>query len=74
LLGLESPNTFIIGVCLWVNIMTLKVYVVDNGGQWTHREWRVLRDIGADCKIIPNTTPFEEIDVDGLVLSGGAPR
>lgn len=54
--------------------MALKVYVVDNGGQWTHREWRVLRDIGADCKMVPNTTPFEELDVDGLVLSGGAPR
>ena len=21
----------------------MKVYVVDNGGQWTHREWRVLK-------------------------------
>jgi len=57
-----------------VPIMALKVYVVDNGGQWTHREWRVLRDIGADCKMVPNTTPLEELDVDGLVLSGGAPR
>jgi len=54
--------------------MVLKVYVVDNGGQWTHREWRVLRDVGADCEMVPNTTPFEELDVDGLVLSGGAPR
>jgi GMP synthase (glutamine-hydrolysing) len=53
-------------------IMTLKVYVVDNGGQWTHREWRVLRYLDVETKIIPNTTPFEEIDVDGLVLSGGA--
>jgi GMP synthase (glutamine-hydrolysing) len=53
--------------------MTLRVYVVDNGGQWTHREWRVLRYLGVDTKIVPNTTPFEELDVDGLVLSGGAP-
>jgi len=52
----------------------MKVYVVDNGGQWTHREWRVLRDLGVDTKIIPNDTPLDEIDVDGLVLSGGAPR
>jgi GMP synthase (glutamine-hydrolysing) len=52
--------------------MALKIPVVDNGGQWTHREWRVLRDVGADTKIIPNLTPFEELDVDGLVLSGGA--
>lgn len=48
----------------------MKVYVVDNGGQWTHREWRVLKYL----KIVPNTTPFEELrDLDGLVLSGGAP-
>ncbi len=55
----------------------VKVYVVDNGGQWTHREWRTLRDIGVDTKIVPNTASFEEItkdDIDGLVLSGGAPR
>ena len=46
----------------------------DNGGQWTHREWRVLRYLKVDTKIIPNTTPFEEIkDIDGLILSGGAP-
>jgi GMP synthase (glutamine-hydrolysing) len=47
---------------------------VDNGGQWTHREWRVLREIGCDSKIIANVTPVSEIDADGLVLSGGAAR
>ena len=52
----------------------VKVYVVDNGGQWTHRIWRVLKEIGCDSKIIDNTTPVEEIDTDALVLSGGAPR
>src|SRR2546426_12646433 len=53
----------------------MRVYVVDNGGQWTHREWRVLKYLGVESKIVPNTTPFEEIaDIDGLVLSGGAPR
>ena len=52
----------------------MRVYVVDNGGQWTHREWRVLRDLGVDTKIIPNDTPLDEFDVDGLVLSGGAAR
>jgi GMP synthase (glutamine-hydrolysing) len=51
-----------------------KVYVVDNGGQWTHRIWRVLRELGCDSKIIANTTPVSEIDADALVLSGGAPR
>lgn len=53
---------------------TVKVYVVDNGGQWTHRIWRVLREIGCETKIIANTTPVEKIDADALVLSGGAPR
>lgn len=58
-------------------LQELKVYVVDNGGQWTHREWRVLRDLGVDTKIIPNTTSLkdlEDMNLDGLVLSGGAPR
>lgn len=51
------------------------MYVVDNGGQWTHREWRVLRYLKVETKIVPNTTPFDEIsDVDGLVLSGGSPN
>ena len=55
----------------------VKIIVIDNGGQWTHREWRTLRDIGVDTKILPNTASFQEIldeNVDGLVLSGGAPR
>lgn len=54
-----------------------KIYVVDNGGQWTHREWRVLRDLGVETKIVPNTTDFKTFVDDGiagLVLSGGAPR
>lgn len=51
-----------------------KVYVVDNGGQWTHRIWRVTREIGCESKIIVNTTATSEIDADGLILSGGAPR
>lgn len=53
----------------------MKIYVVDNGGQWTHREWRVLRYLGVDAKIVPNTIPFEEIaDADALILSGGSPN
>jgi GMP synthase (glutamine-hydrolysing) len=50
----------------------VRVPVVDNGGQWTHREWRVLRDLGAESRIVPNTTPLEALDADGVVLSGGA--
>ena len=60
-----------------MGIKMVRIYVVDNGGQWTHREWRTLRDIGVETKIVPNTAPFDEIikdDIDGLVLSGGAPR
>ncbi len=54
----------------------MKVYVVDNGGQWTHREWRVLKYLGVESKIIPNTMDpeyFIRENVDGIVLSGGSP-
>jgi GMP synthase (glutamine-hydrolysing) len=52
----------------------LRVYVMDNGGQWTHREWRVLRDLNVQCEIKSNESSVDEIrDADGLVLSGGAP-
>jgi GMP synthase (glutamine-hydrolysing) len=50
----------------------MNVPVVDNGGQWTHREWRVLRELGAESQIVPNTTPFDRLNADGIVLSGGA--
>ena len=53
---------------------TMRILVVDNGGQWTHREWRVLRDLNVECEIIPNKTPLASIKADGLVLSGGSPR
>ncbi|MFA5860381.1 MAG: GMP synthase subunit A [Candidatus Thermoplasmatota archaeon] len=52
-----------------------RIFVVDNGGQWTHREWRVLKYLDVDTEIVPNTTPWEKLaDLDGLMLSGGAPR
>jgi GMP synthase (glutamine-hydrolysing) len=51
----------------------MKIPVIDNGGQWTHREWRVLRDLEVDSQILPNTAaPSELADADGVVLSGGA--
>lgn len=51
----------------------VRIYVMDNGGQWTHREWRVLRELGVETEIKRNDVPLEEIeDADGLVLSGGA--
>jgi GMP synthase (glutamine-hydrolysing) len=55
----------------------VRIFVVDNGGQWTHREWRTLRDLEVETKIVPNTTSFNELtkeNINGLVLSGGAPR
>lgn len=55
----------------------MKIYVVDNGGQWTHREWRVLKYLGAETKIVPFDTSVDALKkerLDGLVLSGGAPR
>ena len=53
----------------------MKIWVVDNGSQWTHREWRVLRYLKVDTRIVPNTTPLADLraaGLDGLVLSGGA--
>ena len=52
-----------------------RILVVDNGGQWTHRIWRRLGDLGCESGIIQNTTPLEQVQAaDGLVMSGGAPR
>jgi GMP synthase (glutamine-hydrolysing) len=48
-----------------------RIDVVDNHGQFTHLEQRALRDMGVDVELIDNDTPPEEIDADGLVLSGG---
>ena len=53
----------------------LVIDVIDNGGQWTHREWRMLRYLGVDTQIIENNTPLEDLrELDGLILSGGAAR
>ncbi|MFW5965261.1 MAG: GMP synthase subunit A [Halodesulfurarchaeum sp.] len=50
----------------------IDIHVVDNHGQFTHLEHRLLRDLeGVSTDLIDNTTPPEEIDADGLVLSGG---
>jgi GMP synthase (glutamine-hydrolysing) len=56
---------------LYLVAMT-RILVVDNHGQFTHLEHRLLRDMdGVDAELVDNTTPTEEIDADGLVLSGG---
>lgn len=48
-----------------------RIDVIDNHGQFTHLEHRALRDLGVNTTLIDNTTPPEEIEADGLVLSGG---
>ncbi len=48
-----------------------RIVVVDNHGQFTHLEQRALRDIGVDAAIVDNGTPPEEVEADGVVLSGG---
>jgi GMP synthase (glutamine-hydrolysing) len=48
-----------------------RIDVVDNHGQFTHLEQRALRDLGVETQLIDNDTPPEEIEADGLVLSGG---
>ena len=48
-----------------------KIVVVDNHGQFTHLEQRALRDMGVDTDLVENDAPPEEIDADGIVLSGG---
>ncbi|MFB6122009.1 MAG: GMP synthase subunit A [Haloferacaceae archaeon] len=48
-----------------------RIVVIDNHGQFTHLEGRALRDAGVDTDIVDNTTPPADLDVDGLVLSGG---
>lgn len=55
----------------------MRIWVVNNGSQWTHRQWRVLRYLKQETQIIDNTTPVEELEkaqLDGLVLSGGGAR
>ncbi|MFO1532451.1 MAG: GMP synthase subunit A [Thermoplasmatota archaeon] len=55
----------------------MKIWVVDNGSQWTHRQWRMLRYLKVDTEIVPNDTPvqvLEEARLDGVILSGGGAR
>ena len=51
------------------------IAVVDNGGQWTHREYRVLNYLGCRAEIVSNVTPIADLErFKALILSGGAPR
>lgn len=48
-----------------------RIAVIDNHGQFTHLEQRALREFDVDADLIDNATPAAELDVDGIVLSGG---
>jgi len=52
----------------------VKILVVNFGSQWTHRIWRRLRDLDCETSIIDVSTPVEELNCDGIILSGGAVR
>lgn len=51
-----------------------KILIVDNGGQYVHRIWRSLRELGQESEIIKPTAVRERLKTDkpiGLILSGG---
>lgn len=52
----------------------LKIFVINNYGQFCHLIHRTVRDLDMDSRIMPNTTPVDDIlaeEPDGLILSGG---
>src|SRR3989442_8352880 len=52
----------------------MRVYVVDNGGQWTHREWRGLEELRGGTKNVPHDSPVSgPKEVGGPVPPPGAP-
>lgn len=55
-----------------VKIM-LPIFVVNNHGQFNHLILRMFRDLDIDARMVPNTTPPEELAgaCRGIVLGGG---
>jgi GMP synthase (glutamine-hydrolysing) len=51
----------------------LPIYVVNNYGQFNHLILRMLRDLDIEARMIPNTTPPENVagGCRGLILGGG---
>lgn len=49
------------------------LYVVNNFGQFNHLILRMLRDLEIDAKMIPNTTPPDQVaeECRGIILGGG---
>ncbi len=51
-----------------------KILIVDNGGQYVHRIWRSLREIGVESEIIKPADVNAKLKAEdpmGLILSGG---
>lgn len=54
--------------------MAGKILIVDNGGQYVHRIWRSLRELGCDSEIVPPAAIKAKLKSEkpaGLILSGG---
>jgi len=51
----------------------LPIFVVNNYGQFNHLIQRMLRDLEIDARMIPNSTPPEDVATGcrGLILGGG---
>ncbi len=50
------------------------IIVVANRGQYNHRIYRVIRDLGVSVKLVNNTISIEEIEREspkGIVIGGG---
>jgi GMP synthase (glutamine-hydrolysing) len=48
----------------------MRIFVVNNYGQFNHLISRSIRE-RVESKLIPNQTPANEIEADGLILGGG---
>jgi GMP synthase (glutamine-hydrolysing) len=52
--------------------MNMVVFVIDNGGQYTHVIWRTVRDLGYEAEIRGKGARYEEIEgASHIILSGG---
>jgi GMP synthase (glutamine-hydrolysing) len=51
----------------------LPLFVVNNYGQFNHLILRALRDLDIEAKLIPNTTPVDDVSrgCRGIILGGG---